>query len=372
MSQPITMPALSDTMSNGRLVKWRKKPGDTIKKGEVIAEVETDKAVMDVEAFEDGYLSGPLVAEGTEAPVGETIGYIASSRGEVASVAAPATAPVAPKAADGAASVAAQTPQRTDGSSDAQPISPVLAASMATAGPRARQTRPAPAPRPTPAATVPGPSSPLEAGPPYRVERASSLREAVARNMIASAAIPTFRVSAQLPIEPLIKAAKERQQSLTLSLARACALTVVEHSLFNAAYTPDGLARRDRVDIGVAVDNGDGLITPVLRDAARRPLDELAQDWAALREKVRSRRMVPADYSGATFYLSDLGVFPVVDAFDSIVPPGAAAILSVAASRPQGVYVTLACDHRVVFGADAARFLETLRQQLNDPGKLLP
>jgi pyruvate dehydrogenase E2 component (dihydrolipoamide acetyltransferase) len=372
MSHAITMPALSDTMSNGRLVKWRKKPGDAIKKGEVIAEVETDKAVMDVEAFEDGYLSGPLVAEGTEAPVGEVIGYIADSPGEVASMPGSAAAPVPRKTGDGAASAPGRAPRQTNGTKEAQPISPVLAAAMAGARPKARSTPAASAAKPVPAtqsqAAAP---SPLDAGPPYRIERASSLREAVARNMIASASTPTFRVSAQLPIEKLAKLAKERQQSLTLSLARACALTVLEHPLFNAAYTSEGLARRERVDIGVAVDNGDGLITPVLRDAARRPLAELAKNWASLRDKVSSRRLVPADYSGATFYLSDLGVFSVVEAFDSIIPPAAAAILSVGASRPQGAYCTLACDHRVLFGADAARFLETLRQKLNDPAKLL-
>ena len=124
------------------------------------------------------------------------------------------------------------------------------------------------------------------------------------------------------------------------------------------------------MDIGIAVDNGDGLITPVLRDAAARSLAELARDWSGLREKVKNRRLALADYSGATFYLSDLGTFSVVEAFDSIVPIGAAAILSVAASRPQGASFTLACDHRVAFGADAARFLETLGQQLKDPGKL--
>jgi len=373
MSHAITMPALSDTMSNGRLVKWRKKPGDAIKKGEVIAEVETDKAVMDVEAFEDGYLSGPLVAEGTEATVGEAIGYIADSRSEVASMpGSAAAAPVPRKTGDGAASAPAQTSRQTDRATAAQPVSPVLAAAMTGARRSVRSTSAASAAKPVPAtqgqASTP---SPLDAGPPYRIERTSSLREAVARNMIASASTPTFRVSAQLPIEPLAELAKERQHSLTLSLARACALTVLEHPLFNAAYTSEGLARRERVDIGIAVDNGDGLITPVLRDAARRPLDELARDWAGLRDKVSSRRLVPADYSGATFYLSDLGVFSVVEAFDSIIPPGAAAILSVGASRPHGAYCTLACDHRVVFGADAARFLETLRQKLNDPAKLL-
>jgi pyruvate dehydrogenase E2 component (dihydrolipoamide acetyltransferase) len=375
MAQPITMPALSDTMSNGRLVKWTKKPGDPIKKGDVIAEVETDKAVMEVEAFDDGYLSGPLTAEGTEAPVGDVIGYIADKREEVAGGAAPTAgmtprppAAPAPKPAGDGQAATARVPESQ--------VSAVLAASIGTSrssgdsehAHHRRESTPAPA---APAAPVKTPSSPLEAGPPYRIERASSLREAVARNMIASAAIPTFRVTALLPLEPLVAAAKTQQQSLTLLLARACARAIAAHPLFNAAYTPQGLAQRDRVDIGIAVDSGDGLITPVLRDAAGRSLSTLARDWSALREKVKTRRLVPADYSGATFYLSDLGVFSVVETFDSIIPAGASAILSVAASRSHGAACTLACDHRVVFGADAARFLETLRQQLSDPGKLL-
>jgi len=362
------MPALSDTMSNGRLVKWVKKSGDKINKGDVIAEVETDKAVMEVEAFQDGYLSGPLAAEGTEASVGQTIGYIVDNLSEILSVAA----------------VAVQAPGANAGNGNAaampavlSAVSPVLAASMA-----AQRPSPRPGPPPSTLRTSAGPAatrmpvrdpalSALQAGPPYRVERASSLREAVARNMITSAATPSFRVTAQLPLEALTEAAKERQQSLTLLLARACALTIAAHPLFNAAYTPDGLARRDRIDVGIAVDSGDGLITPVLRDAAGRSCAALAQDWNSLRDKVKSRRLMPADYSGATFYLSDLGVFSVVYAFDSIIPLGASAILSVAASRRQGTFFTLTCDHRVVFGADAARFLETLGQQLQDPGKLL-
>ena len=171
-------------------------------------------------------------------------------------------------------------------------------------------------------------------------------------------------------MKPLLKAAQQRHASLSLLLARACALAIKAHPLFNAAYTPEGLARRDRVDIGIAVDDGEGLITPVLRDAAGRSLADLAADWTSLREKVKSRRLVPADYSGATFYLSDLGVFPVVYAFDSIIPAGASAILSIAAAGPQGAFFTLACDHRVVFGADAARFLETLEGLLKDPSAL--
>ena len=368
MNSAITMPALSDTMTNGRLVKWTRKLGDPVKKGDVIAEVETDKAVMEVEAFENGYLSGPLAAAGTEAPVGQVIGYIADSRANVGGGTPSAPAPSPPAVTgNGKAQTTVQS----------EPVSAVLAASMGQQfGGAPRAHRPAPAAQPAAAiAPMPAQKAPaltaLEAGPPYRIERASSLREAVARNMIAGAGAPTFRVTALLPLDGLVSAAKTHQQSLTLLLARACARTVAAHPLFNAAYTADGLARRDRVDIGIAVDSSEGLITPVLRDAAARPLAALAQDWASLREKVKSRRLMPADYSGATFYLSDLGVFSVVETFDSIIPPGAAAILSVAATRPQGAACTLACDHRVVFGADAARFLETLRGELSDPDKLL-
>jgi len=378
MSQPITMPALSDTMSNGRLVKWIKKPGDPISKGDIIAEVETDKAVMDVEAFQDGYLSGPLAEEGTEAPVGQIIGYIAETVNEIRAVAAAAAAAPMPRMDGGTSENAVVNPE----------ISAVLAASMA---PPRRSTGTPPMPAADQARTGAWPpgapmrhegapahvrtSDPtlaaIEAGPPYRLERAGSLREAVARNMIASAATPSFRIMAQLSLDSLVQEAKERQLSLTLLLARACALTVTAHPLFNAAYTPDGLARRDRVDIAVAVDAGDGLITPVLRDAAGRSLAELAQDWVRLREKVKSRRLAPADYSGGTFYLSNLGTSSVVRSFDSIVPVGATAILSVAASRPQGACCTLACDHRVVFGSDGARFLETLAQRLKEPARIL-
>jgi pyruvate dehydrogenase E2 component (dihydrolipoamide acetyltransferase) len=387
MSHAITMPALSDTMSNGRLVKWNKKPGEAIKKGEVIAEIETDKAVMDLEAFEDGYLSGPLAAEGTEAPVGQVIGYVSDDRKEAATAATPSVA--APSAAAPPVAAAPQPAKAPDAKAGngkaaeaaaaAPSISPVLAASMGSMRPAVlRRARPAPVTPAAPAAgsasatpAAPVAQSAIQAGPPYRIERASSLRQAVARNMIACATTPSFRVTAQLPLKTLIAAAQERKYSLTLSLARACATNIVAHPLFNAAYTAEGLARRERVDVGIAVDNGDGLITPVLRDVAGRSMAELAQDWNSLREKVKSRRLTPAEYSGATFYLSDLGVFSVVYAFDSIIPPGAAAILSVAAARPQGAFFTLACDHRVVFGADAARFLETLQQNLKDPGKLL-
>lgn len=366
MAHAVTMPALSDTMGAGRLVKWTKSLGDKISKGDVIAEVETDKAVMEVEAFQDGYLSGPLVAEGTEAPVGEAIGYIVDQPDQVASAVAKDRTEPAAAAASGGGTAAAPK--------QATQVSAVLAASMAASRPSVRVAprshltgkpgeRPAASPTPPPAA--------LDAGPPYRIERASALREAVARTMIAGAATPTFRVTAQLTLEPLIKAAHDRHLPLSVLLARSCALTIAAHPLFNAAYTPEGLAKRDQIDIGIAVDDGDGLITPVLRDVNARSLTDLVADWTRMREQARTRRLTPADYSGATFYLSDLGVFPVVYAFNSVIPPGASAILSVGTSTAQGAFSTLACDHRVVFGADAAQFLATLEELLKDPGKVL-
>ncbi len=394
MKQPITMPALSDTMNVGRFSKWLKKPGDPVKKGEAIAEVETDKAIMEVEAFHDGYLAGPLAAVDREFPVGATIGYIADSAAEAGAQAAAASAPAEAQPRQPAKAPAAEQAPKPAATAPVPPaapvapnaVSPILAAAEAnrpsSSGLHAHAHAVSVQSEDQLVAPIGGhanvqagsgrvePPAFLAEGPAYRIARASSLREAVARNMIASAATPTFRVTALLPLGGLVATAKERELSLTLLLARACGRSIAAHPLLNAAYTDSGLAQRDRIDIGIAVDSPEGLITPVLRDVSGRSLGELGADWQAVREKVRSRRLVPSDYRGATFYLSDLGVFPVVYAFDSIVPAGASAILSVAANRKKGAFCTLSCDHRVVFGGDAARFLQTLNEVLSDPAKL--
>lgn len=383
MKQDIPMPALSDTMSNGRLVRWVKHEGEAVKHGEAIAEVETDKAIMDVEAFHDGYLSGPLVPVDTEIAVGKTIGYLADTQAE-------ALAAVGPKAADPAQPRVAEPAPASGPSSSAtlEPPptaapraspAPVRAASLGTrASPYARSlaqrlgvdltkagtaTAPVHASDVMAAAQVPEPGE-LKGGPAYRIERNSSFREATAQAMIASLGTPTFRVTATLPLAVLISRAKQVQHSVNLLIARACALSILEHPRFNAIYTPDGIAWRDRVDIAIAVESAEGLITPVLRDVAKRPLPELSREWAALLDKARTRRITPAEYSGATFYVSDLGMFPGVHSFESIIPQGAAALLSIGAVEGERALCTLNCDHRVVFGGDAARFLETLERQI--------
>jgi pyruvate dehydrogenase E2 component (dihydrolipoamide acetyltransferase) len=391
MKQTVTMPALSDTMNVGRLSRWLKRPGDRVTRGEAIAEVETDKAVMDVEAFHDGYLAGPLAPLNTDLPLGAPIANIVDSPEEAAdegdrgaSAAPTATAeaphkaslPPAPSEPPPAPTAALPAPDATapfpSSPAGASPYARALAQDLGidlTTVPRGG-SGPVRASDVVRMARMPAPPN-LEEGPPHHIERASSLRDAVARNMIASAATPTFRVTALLALAPLQSVAKKENISLTLLLARACALTINRFPVFNAAYTEDGLAQREQVDIGIAVDVPDGLITPVLHDVGRRTLAELAEDWKALRDKLKTRRLAVQDYRGATFYLSDLGFFPVVDSFDSIVPLGASAILSVAAARAEGARFTLSCDHRVIYGADGARFLTALGECLSDPTKLI-
>jgi len=375
MNEPITMPALSDTMNEGRLVKWVKKIGDAIKKGDSIAEIETDKAVMEVEAFRDGYLAGPLAPEGSEMRVGATIGFLVDSPG--AAEAAPSAAASPPERRASAVIPSSPVSEQPNAPSPAPVIpAPPAAAARVRASPYARRLAQQLG---VDVAKINGGRGDVHAAaiqgaavlPPYHLERASSVREAVARNMTESVSIPTFRVTARLPFAPLIAVSKDSKRSLTLLLARACALTVKTYSLFNAIYTAEGFAVRERVDVGIAVDTPDGLIAPVLRDVAARSLSELADDWRGLQQKIASRRLSPEDYQGATFYLSNLGTFPIVQSFDAVLPTGAAAILCVAAADGERTTVTLVCDHRVLAGADAARFLQTLAEFLTSPRKLI-
>jgi pyruvate dehydrogenase E2 component (dihydrolipoamide acetyltransferase) len=418
MKETITMPVLSDTMTTGRLLRWLKQPGDPVKKGESVAEIESDKAIMDVEVYRDGYLEGPLAPIDTDIPVKQPIGYVVDRPGEAAAPPPPVMKPEKPETAPGKA------PSRPE---VAKPVAPAKAAAPAAEAPTAERkpaTAPKPAPEKKPAAPAPpavsapaqpaparpterplaspyaralaqdlgveigqvapgvdgqihaaevlaaalrGPQPDLEAGPPYRIVRPSAMQEAVARNMAATVDTPTFRISTRISLHALQNVAKEKQRSLTLLLARACALSIRKHPRLNAAHTANGLALRDRVDIGIAVDLGEGLVTPVLRDAAERPLNELAEDWRILHDKAERQRLTPSDYRGATFYVSNLGVFPNVHQFDTLVPLGAAAILAVAAMISESASFTLSCDHRVVFGAEAARFLATLKDFVEKP-----
>ena len=403
MKYDITLPVLSDTMTSGRLARWLKQPGDKIEKGDVIAEMESDKAIMEVEAFHSGYLMGPLAPVDTDIPVGQVIGYIVDEQ----------EAKNTDFSADNQKKE--QTPEVIEKNTDSvkkivdknetiqpdQPASPVSSSAGIESQPSEQLPPIAGKHIASPHARAlalklgvdlshvpPGkdgrilaedvlavahrsPTLNLEAGPPYRLEKLSLMQQAVANNMIATLTTPTFRTTAQFSLEAIKKLAKQRQLSLTLLLVTACARSIQAHPQFNAVYTPEGMAHRDRVDIGIAVDVPGGLLTPVIRDAAERPVDELAEDWRILKDKIKRQRLTQQDYEGATFYLSNLGVFPVVHSFDALVPLGAAAILAIGAEHDGHCHFTLSCDHRVVSGADSARFLTTLQDYLHQPEILL-
>ena len=380
------MPALSSTMTEGKIVEWLKQPGDKVARGESVLVVESDKADMDVESFQDGYLAAVLMPAGSTAPVGETIGLIVETEAEIAdaqakapsapaAAAAPAPAPTlaavqapAPTPAPAPAPVAAPAPSApvvNDGRIVASPRAKKLASQMGVdlatvrgSGPHGRiqaedveqaSGQPISVPRvaegtaPAPAAIAAGAAAAAAApagnsfGRPGETVAFNTLQGAVNKNMEASLAVPCFRVGYTITTDKLdafYKQVKPKGVTMTALLAKAVAVTLARHPQVNAATTAAGMAYPADVNVAVAVAMEDGgLITPVLRNADRTDLYEMSRQWGDLVKRSRSKQLQPEEYSTGTFTLSNLGMFGV-DRFDAILPPGTGAILAVAASRP--------------------------------------
>jgi pyruvate dehydrogenase E2 component (dihydrolipoamide acetyltransferase) len=385
------MPALSSTMTEGKIVEWLKQPGDKVARGESVLVVESDKADMDVESFQEGYLAAVLMPAGSTAPVGETIGLIVETEAEIADAkakaptaapsaapaAAPAAAPTAPVAAASPAAPVAPAPVAAPAPVSAPAAAPVsngrlivsprarkLASQMGVDLARLRGTgpngriqaedvekaagRPVTPPRVgegTSAAAMAGaagaasPSAPAgnSFGAPGDTVAFNTLQAAVNRNMEASLAVPCFRVGYTITTDKLdafYKQVKPKGVTMTALLAKAVAVTLARHPQVNAATTASGMSYPAEVNVAVAVAMEDGgLITPVLRNADRTDLYELSRQWGDLVKRSRSKQLQPEEYSTGTFTLSNLGMFGV-DRFDAILPPGTGAILAVAASRP--------------------------------------
>ena len=383
------MPALSSTMTEGKIVEWLKQPGDKVARGESVLVVESDKADMDVESFQDGYLAAVLMPAGSTAPVGETIGLIVETEAEIADAqakapsapaAAPAPAPApaaptpavvkapAPTPAPAPAPVAAPAPSApvvNDGRIVASPRAKKLASQMGVdlatvrgSGPHGRiqaedveqaTGQPISVPRvaegTAPAASAGGaapaaaPAAPAgnSFGRPGETVAFNTLQGAVNKNMEASLAVPCFRVGYTITTDKLdafYKQVKPKGVTMTALLAKAVAVTLARHPQVNAATTAAGMAYPADVNVAVAVAMEDGgLITPVLRNADRTDLYEMSRQWGDLVKRSRSKQLQPEEYSTGTFTLSNLGMFGV-DRFDAILPPGTGAILAVAASRP--------------------------------------
>ena len=425
----IFMPALSSTMTEGKIVQWLKKPGDRVERGESVLVVESDKADMDVESFQEGFLAVVLVDAGGTAPVGDTIGLIAESEAEIADVqaqakaaaaAAPPAAPApaapvpvapvpvaAPVAPPVPVAPAPPAPAVADGRVVATPRAKKLASQLGVqlvglrgSGPHGRiqaedveraAGQPVSLPRVSEgsapaqlAAGGNGSSAPAAApageafGRPGETAAFNTLQQAVNRNMVASLSVPCFHVGYTITTDKLdafYKQVKGQGVTMTALLAKAVAVAVARHPQMNAAYSEAGMAYPAAVNVAVAVAMEDGgLITPVLAQADRTDLYSLSRTWADLVSRARSKQLKPEEYSTGTITLSNLGMFGV-DRFDAILPPGSGAILAVAASRPaviagkdgsirvgRQMQVNLTCDHRVIYGAHAAAFLQELAQ----------
>ena len=390
----IFMPALSSTMTEGKIVEWLKQPGEKVARGESVLVVESDKADMDVESFQDGYLAAVLMPAGSTAPVGETIGLIVETEAEIADAKANAPAPAAPAAAAAPAATPPTPPPVAAAPVAAAPVvavpvvaAPVVSNGRVVASPRAKKlasqmgvdlatvrgsgphgriqaedveqasgqpisvprvaegTAPAAggsasstaAPAAPPAAAAPAGNS---FGRPGETVAFNTLQGAVNRNMEASLAVPCFRVGYTITTDKLdafYKQVKPKGVTMTALLAKAVAVTLARHPQVNAATTAAGMSYPAEVNVAIAVAMEDGgLITPVLRQADRTDLYEMSRQWADLVKRSRSKQLLPEEYSTGTFTLSNLGMFGV-DRFDAILPPGTGAILAVAASRPMVV-----------------------------------
>jgi len=390
----VIMPRLSDTMEEGELSRWLKQVGDTVHKGDVLAEIETDKATMDLESFDDGILEKHLVAAGALVPIGQPVAVIgdgsnigaadapAAPEVEVpaaeaaapaaAAVAAPAASPVAPTAAAAAAAPAAPSP------SAAEPAAPIEAKDLRTSplarkiarehdidisrvtgtGPQGRISRadveaaierleteladtPAPAvvaPAAAPAATAP--AAAIIPADDDEVVAISRIRKVTARRLTESQAVPHFFLTSVVDVERLVAfradvnaslAALGQKVSINDLFVRAAAVTLRQHPEVNASWGGDSILRHPHVNVGIAVATDDGLLVPVIRDTDTKSLATIAAESVALAGKARTGSLGLADMSGGTFSISNLGMFGI-DQFTAVLNPPEAAILAIGAA----------------------------------------
>ena len=429
MAIDLTMPRLSDTMEQGTIIKWNVKVGDAVSAGDSVADIETDKATMEMQVYDDGRIAQILVDEGQTVEVGTLIAVIAEADEELEEISANALA------ASGEATeareeppAAADAPAEADGDGRIRmsPVARRLAdehgvnvATIEGSGPSGRIVkrdvlRAVEAGRETAAAIAPAARAPVVATPiavPAPVEVAaveappgleqrevalSSLRQTIARRLVeAKTTIPHYQVSFTFNMDPLLRMrqtlneqleAQEVKLSVNDFLIRACALAIHQHPEFNASWGEDHLTIHGDVNIGLAValppERGGGLLVATIRDADRKSLRTLSADSRYLAEKARTKGLTVEEMADSTFVISNLGMFGV-DNFTAIINPPNSAILAVGAALQKPVVrdgeltighemtATLSLDHRIIDGAAAARFLVSLRQLIENPATLL-
>jgi pyruvate dehydrogenase E2 component (dihydrolipoamide acetyltransferase) len=450
-------------MEEGRLVSWHKAEGDAVKSGDVLAEVETDKAVMELVARGDGVLRKRLLAEGATAPVGQLVAVVAAPNENIDALIGPSAVPPANVVAETRESAGAPAVPRSAGQSQGEASTPpqaqapgvdtrlAAAAGVQAAPPSAPPASPPPRPPsapPTSGAPASAPSSgdarngdrvrasPLArrmatergvdlqavagTGPNGRIIKRdidatpvaaaarpaapaaparpvpaegdfhdvplTQIRKTIARRLSESIGpVPTFYLTMELDMERVVEMraamlaqGDEYRVSINDIVLKVVATALAQHPEVNAHWLGDHIRYFNRVHIGVAVAVEDGLITPVIFDADRKGLRAIATEGRALAERARSRKLTPAEYTGSTFSVSNLGMFGI-EQFTAIINPPETGILAIGAveNRPVVVdgsvqvrhrmHVTMSCDHRVVDGATGARFLGTLRRLIENP-----
>ena len=414
MATKVMMEALSPTMEEGRLVKWLKNVGDPVKTGETIAEVETDKAIMELVARGDGVLRARLVEEDTTSPIGAVIGVIGTAEEDITTavggtstaVAVPSTAAAVPPTAVAVPPTAGAV-LPTSVTVRSSPLARRLAAERGLSlqqipgsGPNGRVIRrdieaatavavpPTAGAVPPTAVSVPSTAVPLTAS--FVDQPLSQIRKTIARRLSESIGpIPTFYLTSEIDMtrvgqlrEQMVAAGDQFKVSVNDIVIKAVAIALMRHPECNAHWMGDAIRYFSAAHIGMAVATEDGLIVPVIRDAQLKGLGQIGAEARELAKKARERKLTPAEYSGGTFSVSNLGMFGI-DQFTAIINPPEAGILAVGSTETRPVWeneqfvpkqrmrVTLSCDHRVIDGAIGAKFLQTLRLLLEAPMMML-
>jgi len=412
------MPRLSDSMEEGKIVRWLKKEGEEVRKGEALVEIESDKANIEVEAYASGPLTKIVVAEGQSAPIGALIAEIGGTPGKVETA---AEAPPAPKAqtrppevypgaeapapAPAAPSRPPPPPPAAQPSGDrlkASPLARRLAAELGVdlsqikgSGPQgrivredieaqARAAKAAPSVA-APAAAVRRPEQPVE------VLDLSGMQTAVARRLAQSKAqAPHFYVTTEVGMDDavqlrsMINHALPEAEAISFNdlVVKAAAQALTRFPAVNASWADGRIERKRAIHIGIAVNLENGLIVPVLRDVDQKPVKAIAAEAKGLIEKARARKLQPPEYEGGTFTVSNLGMYDV-DQFTAIINPPESAILAVGSILDKPIVrngqvvpakrmrLTLSVDHRVFYGVTAAQFLQEIKRLLETPATLL-
>jgi pyruvate dehydrogenase E2 component (dihydrolipoamide acetyltransferase) len=417
----LKMPALSPTMEEGTLAKWLVKAGDTVKSGDILAEIETDKATMEFEAVDEGVIAEILIAEGTDGvKVGTVIARI-SGEGEDAAAPAAAPPPVAvPAPAPAPAPVAVTTPAAPTpavsapaASGDRTLVSPLAkrlaeergidlatvkgsgpggrivkadldGTSAAAAAPKAAVPTAAPAPAPVAAA----PAAPFASDIPHETVKLSNMRKTIARRLTESKQqVPHIYLTVDVRLDALLKLRGELNAALTdrgikLSvndmLVKALAQSLLQVPACNVSYTPTDLIKFSRADISVAVSTPTGLITPVVTDAANKALSAISTEVKELAGRAREGKLQPHEYQGGTASISNMGMYGITQ-FDAVINPPQGMILAVGAGekRPFVIDDALAVatvmsatgsfDHRAIDGADGAQLMQAFKALIENP-----